>query len=99
MKHALLLSAGLAALCLAPPARAEALYRCEDGKGAVSIQSEPCPKGMTQVWKRETAPDPEPTPEARAAQAAAAEAEVQRQEEAARLARLESLAERLQREE
>ena len=48
----MLLSAGLAALCLAPAARAEALYRCEDGKGAVSIQSEPCPKGMTQVWKR-----------------------------------------------
>lgn len=99
MKRMLLLSAGLAALCVAPAARAEALYRCEDGKGAVSIQSEPCPKGMTQVWKRETAPDPEPTPEALAAQAAAAEAEAARAAEADRLAKLERLAERLEREE
>ncbi|HEU0152482.1 MAG TPA: DUF4124 domain-containing protein [Arenimonas sp.] len=90
---------GLAALLLAPPAGAESLYKCTGEKGAVSIQSEPCPKGMTQVWKRDTAPDPEPTPEARAAQAAAAEAEAARAAEAARLANLERLAEQLAREE
>lgn len=89
----------LLALLLAPAAQAESLYKCSGEKGAVSIQSEPCPKGMTQVWKRDTAPDPEPTPEERAAQAAAAEAEAARAAEAARLANLERLAERLEREQ
>lgn len=89
----------LLALLLAPAVQAESLYKCEGEKGAVSIQSEPCPKGMTQVWKRDTAPDPEPTPEQQAAQAAAAEAEAARAAEAARLANLERLAERLEREE
>lgn len=89
----------LLVLLLAPAAQAESLYKCTGEKGAVSIQSEPCPKGMTQVWKRETAPDPEPTPEQQAAQAAAAEAEAARAAESARLANLERLAERLEREE
>jgi hypothetical protein len=90
---------GLAVLLCPPGARAESLYKCTGEKGAVSIQSEPCPKGMTQVWKRDTAPDPEPTPEERAAQAAAAEAEAVRAAEAARLANLEQLAERLARQD
>lgn len=46
------------------------LYKCVDAKGAVSILSEQCPTGSTQVWKRGAAPDPALTPE----QAAAAEA-------------------------
>ncbi|HQZ31838.1 MAG TPA: DUF4124 domain-containing protein [Arenimonas sp.] len=77
----------LAALLLASPlAAAEALYKCTDAKGAVSIQSEPCPKGSTQVWKREATPDPAPSPEELAARAALAEAEAARVAEAARLA-------------
>lgn len=90
---------GLAVLLCPHAARAESLYKCTGEKGAVSIQSEPCPKGMTQVWKRDTAPDPEPSPEERAAQAAAAEAEALRAAEADRLATLEQLAERLARED
>lgn len=78
----------LAALVLAAPsiAGAEALYKCTDPQGAVSIQSEPCPKGSTQVWKREATPDPAPSPEELAARAALAQAESERVAEAARLA-------------
>lgn len=76
-----------AALLLAAPiAGAEALYKCTDAQGAVSIQSEPCAKGSTQVWKREATPDPAPSPEELAARAALAQAEAERIAETARLA-------------
>ena len=85
---------------LATPALAcaEALYKCTDTAGAVSIQSSPCPKGSTQVWKREANPDPEPTPEQLAARAALAEAEAQRAAELAREAEAARLAEAAERE-
>ncbi len=77
----------LAALLLASPlAGAEALYKCIGPEGAVSIQSDPCPKGSTQEWKREATPDPEPTPEELSARAALAQAEAERIAETARLA-------------
>jgi hypothetical protein len=77
----------LAGLLLAPSfAAAEALYKCTDPQGAVSIQSEPCAKGSTQVWKREATPDPAPSPEELAARAALAQAEAERIAETARLA-------------
>jgi hypothetical protein len=49
--------AGILALCFvsAPAWADEVLYKCIDGKGAVSIQSSACPKGSTQAWKRDTA--------------------------------------------
>ena len=56
---------------LAPgSALAQSLYRCVTPAGAVSIQSDPCPAGSTQVWKRDATPEPERTPEQLAAIAA-----------------------------
>ncbi|HLS83690.1 MAG TPA: DUF4124 domain-containing protein [Arenimonas sp.] len=79
--------------CLAAPAAAESLYRCEGEKGEISIQSDPCPSGMRQVWKREVTPDPEPDPDELAARAAArAEAE-RAAEDARRIAREQAEAE------
>lgn len=75
-------------LLLAPAAQAEALHKCTDDKGAVSIQSAPCPRGSTQVWRRETVPEPGPAPEALAARAELARAEAERAAEQARLAEL-----------
>ena len=75
-------------LCASPLAAAEALYKCTDPSGAVSIQSEPCPKGSSEVWKREATPDPAPSPEEMAARVALAEAEAERAAETARLAEL-----------
>lgn len=69
----------------AAPAVAGELYKC-DADGAVTIQSEPCPRGSTQVWKRDATPEPGPTPEELAAKAALAQAEAQRIAEQARLA-------------
>ena len=77
----------------APPAAAESLYKCTGPKGEVSIQSEPCPKGSTQVWKREATPDPAPSAEELAARAALAEAQALEAAEAARLAELQVQAE------
>ena len=69
----------LAGLCLLPlPAAADTLYKCVDAAAIPSIQNEPCGKGQTQVWARETAPEPPPTPE----QLAAAQARAQAQERA-----------------
>jgi len=31
------------------------LYKCVAGNGAVSIQSDPCPSGSHEAWKRDTA--------------------------------------------
>jgi hypothetical protein len=81
-----------ALLLVSPMAGAEALYKCTDPKGAVSIQSEPCAKGSTQVWKREATPDPAPSPEELAARAALAQAEAERIAETARLAEERRLA-------
>lgn len=81
----------------APPAAAESLYKCTGAQGAVSIQSEPCPKGSTQVWKREATPDPAPSAEELAARAALAEAEALRSAELARQADQERLAEKARR--
>lgn len=92
-KHLLLVLA-----LAAPAAHAESLYKCTDAAGAVSIQSDPCPKGSTQVWKRDSTPDPGPTPEQLAARAAMAEAEAQRAAEVARQAEAARLAEAAERE-
>lgn len=89
----------IALLLAAPGLRAEALYKCTDPKGAVSIQSDACPKGSTQVWKREATPDPGPTSEELAARAALAQAEADRAAEAARLAEAQRLAWQARRDE
>jgi hypothetical protein len=49
------------------PAAADKLYKCVDAAGITTIQNSACPKGQTQVWARETAPEPPPTPEQLAA--------------------------------
>jgi len=48
-------------LILAPAVHAGILYKCSDPKGAVTIQSDPCPAGSTEVWKRDSAPAPQQT--------------------------------------
>lgn len=83
----------------AVPARAESLYKCEGPGGAVSIQSEPCPAGMTQVWKRDATPEPAPSAEELAARAALAEAEARRAAELARATEQARLAETERREQ
>ena len=45
------------------PAAATALYKCVLPSGEVLIQSQPCPKGSQQVWKRDTPPVPQATPQ------------------------------------
>lgn len=60
----------------AAPASAAVLYKCVLAGGGVVVQSQPCPKGSRQEWRREAAPDPEPTPEQRQ------QAEARRQQEA-----------------
>jgi len=90
----------LLVLVLGPlPAVAGSLYRCTDAQGAISIQSEPCPRGSTQDWKREAAPEPAPSPEEIAARAALAQAEAERVAEQARLAEEQRLLEQARREE
>ena len=80
-----LVSVALVLFAVAAPAAAESLYKC-DTDGAVTIQSEPCPRGSTQVWKRDVTPEAGPTPEEISAKAALAAAEAQRLAEQARLA-------------
>ncbi|KFN50151.1 hypothetical protein P873_07900, partial [Arenimonas composti TR7-09 = DSM 18010] len=76
-----------ALLCL--PAVAVAapgtLYKCDAG-GAITIQSDPCPRGAVEVWRRDATPEAGPTPEELAARAALAQAQAQRAAEEARLA-------------
>lgn len=61
----------LAVLLLTPVgAHAATLYKCVSATGMDSIQSDPCPKGATQVWKRDATPELPPTPEQMAAQLA-----------------------------
>jgi hypothetical protein len=78
------LAAGLlAAAGIALPAQAAdkaELFKCVDVAGATSIQSEPCPKGSTQVWRRAADAEPAPTAE----QAAQAQARRARDEQAVR---------------
>jgi len=71
-----------AALLWAPAAFAakNALYKCVDAAGVVSIQSESCPAGSTQAWRRDATPEPAPTPE----QTAQAEARRQRDQQTVR---------------
>lgn len=88
----------LALVLGSPPAVAGTLYRCTDARGAVSIQSEPCPRGSTQDWKREAAPEPAPSPEELAARAALAQAEAERAAEQVRLAEEQRLLEQARRE-
>lgn len=66
----------LASLLLATVgAQASTLYRCMSPTGVDSIQSDPCPKGTTQVWKRDATPELPPSPEKIAAQQARREQE------------------------
>jgi len=53
----------LLSLVVATPAWSSSLYRCVAADGAESIQSDPCPKGSKQVWKRDATPQTEPSPE------------------------------------
>ena len=48
-------------LITAPVAQAGMLYKCATSKGEVTIQSDPCPAGSTEVWKRDSAPAPQQT--------------------------------------
>ncbi len=68
-------------LFASPGVQAATLYKCVSAGGLDSIQSDPCPKGATQVWKRDATPDPPPTPE----QAAALQARRDRESADARL--------------
>ena len=61
--------------------QAATLYKCVSASGLESIQSDPCAKGATQVWKRDATPEPLPTPE----QAAALQARRDRESADARL--------------
>lgn len=56
------------------------LFKCVDAASVVSIQSEPCAKGSTQVWRRDATPEPAPSPD----QAALAEAKVRRDQQTVR---------------
>ena len=52
---ALLLLAAAAPVAAADTAE---LFKCVDAVGVTSIQSEPCAKGSTQVWRRDATPEP-----------------------------------------
>lgn len=83
MKASPILLSSLLLWLAAGPAQAEgSLYKC-DADGAISIQSDPCPRGAVEVWRRDAAPEPEPTPEELAARAALAQAEAARRAEEA----------------
>lgn len=71
------------AACAAMAAQAadkNELFKCVDPAGVVSIQSEPCAKGSTTVWRRDATPEPTPSAE----QAAQAEAKIRRDQQAVR---------------
>lgn len=60
MKRLLL---AIACAMVGPAWADDVLYKCVDGKGAVSITSAPCPAGSKQAWKRDAnAPPPGTTP-------------------------------------
>lgn len=56
------------------------LFKCQGADGAISIQSGPCAKGSTEVWRRDASAEPPPTPE----QQAQAEAKRQRDQQTVR---------------
>jgi hypothetical protein len=85
-------------LVLSPLAAAESLYKC-DANGAITIQSDPCPSGSTEVWRRDATPEAGPSAEELAARAALAAAEAQRLAESARLAEQQRIAELLRRDD
>lgn len=61
---------GICLLLLSANVSAQQLYKCINGKGHPSYQSEPCNAQQRQVWVRDATPDPEPSPaQRRAAQA------------------------------
>lgn len=72
--------AALASMPTAFAANKNLLYKCVDAAGVVSIQSEACPKGSTQAWKRDATPEPALTPE----QAAQIEAKTRRDQQTVR---------------
>ncbi len=39
------------------------LFKCVDAAGVTSIQSKPCAKDSTVVWRRDATPEPKPTPD------------------------------------
>jgi hypothetical protein len=71
----------------------DALYKCVDPAGVTSIQSDPCAKGSTQAWKRDTTPEAPPTP------AEQAQAEARRLRDQQRVRELSQQLERRMREE
>lgn len=88
---------GLCLLCLAlaaPLASAGDLYKCSGPNREVAIQSDPCPKDWTQVWKRDAAPELPPSDEQLRALQERRERELAEAEAMSRLAgtaRLESV--------
>lgn len=70
----------LLALAVAPLALAQGnlLYKCVDSAGKVSIQSNACPPGSTQAWRRPATPEPALTPAGKAAAQAKLERDQQR---------------------
>lgn len=86
MTHSRLHCCLLLSLFAVTPAWASSLYRCVAADGAESIQSDPCPKGSKQVWKRDATPQTEPTPEQVAAQLARREREAADAQALARMA-------------
>jgi Domain of unknown function (DUF4124) len=50
-----------------PAAHAATLYKCVGASGLESIQSDPCRKGETQLWKRDATPEAPLSPEQAAA--------------------------------
>ena len=80
IRFALALALGASVLALPAAAAAEetkVLHKCIDAKGVSSIQANPCPKGTTQVWKRDAQTEPKQT----AADVAAARAREARAEQ------------------
>lgn len=86
MKNPRDLSLLLMLFAFATPTAASSLYRCVGADGSESIQSQACPKGSKQVWKRDATPQAEPTPEQVASQQARREREAADARELARLA-------------
>lgn len=72
-------------LCRVGLAQAADLYKCTDPGGQISIQSQPCPKDWTQVWKRDAAPELPPT---EAQQQALEQRRLREAEDAAALSKL-----------
>lgn len=60
--------------------KSSVLYKCVTPAGVISIQSEACPKGSTEAWRRDATPDPAMTPE----QLAQADAKRQRDQQTVR---------------